>query len=173
MRHRLTGAVIIVGLAVLVISMLLKEPENYSSVTIQKAESDIKIFPQSAATTDGNLILTADKKSNANTTGLKTAQTTTASSLPPRDILENDISLSGSGWSVRVGTYSDTEHVDAVSALLINNGFRARHTQVPTTLGVATRIWLGPYTKKATAEKVSLRLKVINGEKGYVTRHPS
>ncbi|WP_423906163.1 SPOR domain-containing protein [Candidatus Spongiihabitans sp.] len=197
-KHRLTGAVIIVALAIIVISVLLKEPESQSSAKssnhygrseqtfeskaqplkldtinldqteMQKIEAPIKTTRQTAPTTEGNLVLTIDKKSNS---GSKTSQQ------PPdpssQDISEGDISLNKSGWSVRVGTYSDIENVDSVSTLLINSGFRTQHTQVQTTLGVATRIWLGPYTKKETAEKVSMRLKAITGEKGYVTKHSS
>ena len=78
-----------------------------------------------------------------------------------------------SGWTVRVGTFSKTENVESISALLNNSGFNAQHTKVQTTLGQATRVWLGPYEKKETAVKVSLRLKALTGEKGYVTKHTS
>ena len=72
------------------------------------------------------------------------------------------------GWTVRVGTFVKKENVSSVSALLDNNGFSTNHTEVETTLGKATRVWLGPYADKETAEKVSTRLKSITGEKGYV-----
>ncbi len=206
MKHRLTGAVIIVASAIIVISVLLKDPEsqgsakfsnyghseqnleskvqplnldtiNLGTTKIQKTEVPIKTTRQTALTTDGNLVLTVDKKSNLDSnSGLKASKTMTSQQPPDQssqDISEDNISLHKNGWSVRVGTYSDIENVDAVSTLLIDNGFHARHTQVQTTLGVATRIWLGLYTKKETAEKVSIRLKTITGEKGYVTKHSS
>ncbi len=77
------------------------------------------------------------------------------------------------GWTVRVGTFTKTENVTSVTQLLEKSGFNARHTKVTTTLGEATRVWLGPYEDKAAAEKVSARLKTLTGEKGYITKHAS
>ena len=73
-------------------------------------------------------------------------------------------------WTVRVGTFSKSANVDSISKLLNDSGLKAKYTEVETTLGKATRIWLGPYEKKETAEKVSTRLKKLIGEKGYVTK---
>ncbi len=200
MKHRLTGAVIIVALAVIVISVLLKEPEsqgnaklnhhdddsqtlqttlqplNLDTVNLEQAKlQKTEVSINAASATAGRLVLTADKKSNSDSAFGLTAPKTIASPQPPvpsaQDISADD--MSQDGWSVRVGTYADAENVDSVSALLSNHGFQARHTQVQTTLGMATRIWLGPYTRRAAAEKVSLRLKAIIGEKGYVTEHSS
>ena len=78
-----------------------------------------------------------------------------------------------SGWTVRVGTFTKQKNVDSVSEKLNNSGFNTHHTSVETTLGKATRVWLGPYESKETAEKVSARLKSLIGEKGYVTKHAS
>ncbi len=77
------------------------------------------------------------------------------------------------GWTVRVGTFSKSENVELISKLLDSSGFTIRHTEVETTLGKATRVWLGPYEDKQTAEKVSIRLKTLTGEKGYVTKQVS
>ena len=77
------------------------------------------------------------------------------------------------GWTVRVGTFTKKENVTSVTQLLEKSGFNARHTKVTTTLGDATRVWLGPYEDKAAAEKVSARLKTLTGEKGYITKHAS
>jgi cell division septation protein DedD len=77
------------------------------------------------------------------------------------------------GWTVRVGTFSKNENVKLISDLLNDNGFNTKHTPVTTTLGKATRVWLGPYSTKETAEKISIRLKFLTGEKGYVTKQAS
>lgn len=74
------------------------------------------------------------------------------------------------GWTVRVGTFSKNENVKLISNLLNGNGFNTNHTPVTTTLGKATRVWVGPYSTKETAEKVSIQLKSLTGEKGYVTK---
>lgn len=77
------------------------------------------------------------------------------------------------GWVVRVGTFSKQANVDSVSSLLTNSGFKPRTTPVTTSLGDSTRVWLGPYAKRETADKISNRLKSLIGEKGYVTKSSS
>ena len=78
-----------------------------------------------------------------------------------------------SGWVVRVGTFSKVANVESVSTLLTNSGFKPRTTAVDTSLGKSTRVWLGPFARKETANKISDRLKSLIGEKGYVTRNNS
>ena len=79
---------------------------------------------------------------------------------------------SSTGWAVRVGTYAKQTNADSVATALAGNGFTAHKTAVQIALGGnATRIWVGPYAKKETAGEVSLRLQVLIGEKGFVTKH--
>lgn len=77
------------------------------------------------------------------------------------------------GWVVRVGTYSKKANVESMSTLLTNSGFKPRTTPVTTSLGKFTRVWLGPFAQKETADKIGERLKSLTGEKGYVTRNNS
>ena len=79
---------------------------------------------------------------------------------------------SSTGWAVRVGTYAKQTNADSVATVLAGNGFTAHKTAVQIALGGnATRIWVGPYAKKETAGEVSIRLQVLIGEKGFVTKH--
>jgi len=87
--------------------------------------------------------------------------------------LEQQDNQAGGGWIVRVGTFSKQANVDSVSSLLDNSGFKPKTTGVTTSLGESTRVWLGPYAKRETADKISDRLKDLIGEKGYVTRTSS
>ena len=80
---------------------------------------------------------------------------------------------SAEGWVVRVGTFSKQANVESVSSLLTKSGFNPKTTPVSTSLGPSTRVWLGPYAKRETADKISDRLKSLTGEKGYVTRTSS
>jgi cell division septation protein DedD len=100
--------------------------------------------------------------------GKKTAANTTEKSATnPTRVAEKQIQQ---GWVVRVGTFSKKANVESVSTLLTNSGFKPRTTAVSTSLGNSTRVWLGPYAKKQTADEISARLKSLIGEKGYVTR---
>lgn len=74
------------------------------------------------------------------------------------------------GWVVRVGTYSKDANVVSVSSLLSKSGYEPNTTPVSTSLGPSTRVWLGPFAKRETADQISDKLKALTGEKGYVTR---
>lgn len=223
MKYRLTGAAIIVGFAIIVISVLLKEPnialdtkfannagdskqtfkleiplpssaddaDNRTSgygddvkSALLEPELDITVTDQIPTTVGGSegkdagksIVLTKDAKQDSTAKPVSFSSKSakpTKSDTPQPEESSSDIAKDGSGWTVRVGTYTKTENVDRVSALLKSHGFDPRHAKVKTALGAATRIWLGPYTKKKTAEKVSTRLKLITGEKGYVTEQSS
>ncbi len=73
-------------------------------------------------------------------------------------------------WVVRVGTFSKPVNADRTAALLAENGYEPNKTSVSTSQGSSTRVWLGPYDKRKTADEVSNRLKDLVGEKGYVIR---
>ncbi len=182
MKYRLTGATIIVGFAILMISVLLNKPEIDSDATFgNKTDNTRQTISLSIPLQHSNAnSLTDAGRSNDrpallnDTVDVPVIEQQSPSSTAPKIAQPNssstDIFIDGGGWTVRVGTFSKTENVDTISVLLKKNGFDARHSKVQTTLGTATRIWLGPYAKKKTAEKVSTRLKTITGEKGYVTK---
>ena len=203
MKYRLTGATIIVGFAILMISVLLNKPEIDSdatfgnktdntrqtiSLSIPLQHSNANSSTDAGRSNDRPALLndtvdvpvieqqspspsvTEYTKSVKNTENKKPTPYSTAPKIAQPNSSSTDIFIDGGGWTVRVGTFSKTENVDTISVLLKKNGFDARHSKVQTTLGTATRIWLGPYAKKKTAEKVSTRLRTITGEKGYVTK---
>jgi len=87
--------------------------------------------------------------------------------------LEQQDNQGEDGWIVRVGTFAKAANVESVSSLLSNSGFKPKTTGVTTSLGESTRVWLGPYANRKTADKISDRLKDLIGEKGYVTRTSS
>jgi cell division septation protein DedD len=130
---------------------------------IDKLEAIVKIPEQPALKQPATKKQAATKKQVA--TKKQAADTQTVAKSVPE--------TSSTGWAVRVGTFSKQANVESVSTLLTNSGFKAKKTRVKTALGDATRIWLGPYDKKEIADKVSIRLKTLTGEKGFVTKHTS
>lgn len=170
MKHRLTGAIIIVALAIVVISALLNEPANLVNIdtvkstqpVLQKTEVPITVTQQTTSTSKGNRVLTTDQKSNSDSNSEQSS-----------DVAASELPLSGSGWRVHAGTFAEIANADSAFEKLTDNGLKARRIQVPTINGTATRVWLGPYAKKETAEKISLKIKEITGKKGYVTEHSS
>lgn len=114
--------------------------------------------------TKGKIILTSVE--NASPKAEKKEQ-----SKEPVDVVKEEVVKDG--WTVRVGTFSKNENVESITNLLNANGFDTNLTPVTTTLGKATRVWLGPYSTKDIAKKTSVRLKSLTGEKGYVTKQAS
>ncbi len=127
------------------------------------------------------VVLTEDKPENSGGSAqgdtFTAANTSSDSGTPEQSAVANTEDTSKpepeieNGWSVRVGTFTKLDNVEAVSSLLEKSGFNARRTEVSTNFGAATRVWLGPYPDKETAKKVSTRLKTLTGEAGYVTKH--
>ncbi len=223
LKHRITGAVIILAVAVIAIPLLLKEPtlavsasstskgsdhhsfkskiepanlgsinlsitgkngeiakpalsEVSSQVSQHKTNQDrqpdndrpvIGVDTQAVTTRKKKLVLTMDANSDSRASE-PIGQPEQSTQEPGQKSTQ-----ASPGWAVRVGTFSKSENIESVSALLSSNGLNPRHTTVQTTLGKATRIWLGPYSEKQAAEKISARLKTLTGEKGYVTRQAS
>ena len=164
MKHRLVGAVLMVGVAVLVIPWLLSD-QNIDGTATTEAEATttipttgIKKQPASPASETAGPALLEENDSPGPDSELSATQSAPATA--------------AGGWVVRVGTYSKAANGESTVALLTKHGFTARKAVVKTTLGDdATRIWLGPYAKKETAGEVSDRLKILIGEKGYVTKY--
>ena len=232
LKHRLVGAVALVGIAVIIIPLLLSEPsveantssestidvngKNFRSrivpLNLNNANGNEQVSTEAtalgqAATTSSNqprpaLLQPANDENSTNNTSnggnipttivmtqqpdkkktpsaASVAATAKSSETAPKNSATetsntNNIELpeeqNQAGWVVRVGTFSKQANVDSVSTLLTNSGFKPRQSSIETSLGDSTRVWLGPFAKKDTAEKISDRLKKLIGEKGYVTR---
>ena len=180
LRHRVTGAIIIIATLVVVIPLLLSgtgveatieagRPGAHGKETFQSRIEPLNRLPdainqatgqtpEAAAGADVNSTIVMTRKS-----GTQTAAELTAGSAAP----------GARQWEVRVGTFQDQANVDKMLAKLKDNGLTARRRTIQTDSGEAIRIWLGPYPQKAQAEKVSARLQSLTDSKGYVTRHAS
>ncbi len=175
MKHRLVGAVIMVSVAVLVIPWLLSRQNIEAHVAHDTDNTTLvsEIVPLTAAGQGG--VKTTETQPDQ-PPPVKTGTATRAALLDQEHnepgAKQPAPATASSGWAVRVGTYSRQANVDWVVARLAKNDFTAHKVTVKTALGGnATRVWLGPYGKKKTAEKVSERLVALVGEKGLVTKH--
>ena len=83
----------------------------------------------------------------------------------PRGVNYNKI-----GWQVRAGTYCKPMNANAIYNLLNRSGYAIHATPVNIDPCRGTRVWLGPFSEKTTAEKISADLKAFTGEKGYIVR---
>ncbi len=221
LKHRLTGAIIMVMLAVVVIPLLLSQPSlEANNDGLQTQQSGNKTFrskivrnvddieqsetividdsrPALLDLTKSQPAQQKSEESSTKTALVMTQEPTTAATTNTSQSLENQKKPKQEqappatnekqpekvakipeeqdleGWVVRVGTFSKKANVDSISSMLTNSGFKPKTTSVSTSLGPSTRVWLGPYAKRETADKISDRLKSLTGEKGYVTRTSS
>ena len=182
LKHRLAGAVIIAGVAALMVVWLLSKPVTEaggSGGNLVSTPINFHADPDPASTERNNAERSADSQPQSqpqpkpalvaveanNTTQTQTTPTNAERkpSVPP---------TSTEGWAVHVGVFSKQAGIDSVSARLKEIGFEVRQTGIKTTRGDdATRIWIGPYASRKTAETVSARIPAITGEKGLVAKH--
>ncbi len=241
LKHRITGAVILMSAAVLIIPMLLSEPGVEANSADPRTTTEHQTFrsrivpldisnvnrpageagelplstlgdnrpalldltsksqPDAPAKTENTgessdksgetrtaLVMTQESKGDDKPAAEKPAPEATtepapkpaekpaqhAAAQPAKPAPASEPTVS-SGWVVRVGTYAKKANVESVSTLLSKSGYTPRTTPVPTSLGESTRVWIGPYANRETADEISVRLESLTGEKGYVTRSGS
>ena len=178
LKHRLAGAVIIAGVATMMVVWLLSKPVTEAGGgggNLVSTPINFHADPVPASVERNNAERSADSQPQPkpalvaleanNSTQTQTTPTNAERkpSVPP---------TSTEGWAVHVGVFSKQAGIDSVSARLKEIGFDVRQTDIKTTRGDdATRIWLGPYASRKTAETVSARTHAITGEKGLVAKH--
>ncbi len=188
MKHRLTGAAVIIVAALSAILLLLREPARIPGNEVAAQEVTA---PEPAVADEpafqSNLVPLNVSSVNLNEKGADSAdvgtqlllkETEPGAQQPEQEEKAdreqaNEPSQDGTsgGWSVRVGTFTKAENVERMLTLLGEHGFDAKRTRVQIASGEATRVWLGPYAKRETADTVNARLHALRGEKGYVIRH--
>lgn len=140
----------------------------------ESTESQILESQDQPETPAKTVVMTANDKSEPEKSATKPAKKSEPVAKKPLQVagIEDD-QVVNQGWVVRVGTFSKAANVESVSTLLSSSGFKPKETLVATSLGQSTRVWLGPYAKRETADKISDKLKTLTGEKGYVTKTSS
>ena len=216
LKHRLTGAVIILLAGVLIIPLILQEPDRRSDSDRTAQYGEISEDDASSGLADiGQSLLDSDQPESTTTTSMEQGSkpallsadepeagsgseaagqepetrlvmdlrneeaksgTATASATGQGDkevvakpALEAD-TTEASGWTVRVGTFVDAKNARQVMEELSRHDYAPRATEVTTSAGEATRVWLGPYSDQAKARNVARKLKDITKEEGYVTK---
>lgn len=166
LKHRLAGAVIMVVVAVLVIPWVLSKPKTevdagHSTDASGKKTFRLKIEPQ--ATTRQ-----ADKGGGQESAG-QSRPALVADDKKTAGAAQTAASFAG--WAVQVGTYAEPENINSILSLLAENGFNIHKTRVHTPEGkAATRIQLGPFDDKKTAEEVRDRVNTLTGEKAFALK---
>lgn len=76
------------------------------------------------------------------------------------------------GWIVQVGTFRKPGNVEKLVADLKNNGFGPSTTDIETSGGSATRVWVGPFETRVEAARVKNRVSRHTGSEALIVAYP-
>lgn len=79
---------------------------------------------------------------------------------------------SDKGWIVQIGSFSSADNAKRILSGLQQKGFKPDTRKVDTPQGKATRIWIGPFPERATAEEMQARVRKETGQAGLVVAYP-
>jgi DedD protein len=95
-----------------------------------------------------------------------TAPVKTASvkkSAPPAQSSSKTAASAKSGYMVQVGSYSNKSNADKAAGKLRAKGYTVHTGPVKTSKGTVTRVWLGPFKDRKTADKIKASVKRSTG----------
>lgn len=217
LKHRLAGAAVLIGFAVVVLPLLLGGSGDDGEGADQAAapgEAETRVFrsnitpiagetPDSRAGDGGDLERSVGQllesaapppgdvepageapADNADTDG--GGQQTTESGQPvdaggdgeagaPESAGSGDSDAPREvdrGWIVQVGTFKKAGNVEKLVADLKEIGFGPSTTDVSTSSGDATRVWVGPFETRVEAARVKTRLTQRTGSEGLIVAYP-
>lgn len=223
LKHRLTGAAVLIGFAVIVLPLLLGGPEGdgagQGAGAADKSPTTVfhsSITPIGGATPNARLSREArngDTAKSGETASaverdgaarqdtrtasagqVETSSGKTAGAEPGRSVAGDSSSPSRSGgssgdkadssaagtgskkvergWVVQVGVFKDPENVKKLVAKLHGSGIESSTSDVDTSDGKATRVWVGPFETRVEAARTKVRIKQHTGSQGLIVAYP-
>jgi len=201
LKHRLVGAVILIGFGVLVLPWVLGGSDSESAQVKQQTtavakeanDGGTKVFVSRITPIGGATppILTEEKPVTpvaeaapenppVETPAPAASKPSEAAPAPAKEKAKQPIKVQTAkaepelrrGWVVRIGTFSKIDNAKRVMATLSSKGFKPKSGKIETKTGVATRVWVGPYAKRVDAARIRVRIEQVTGEKGLITPYP-
>lgn len=225
-RHRLTGAVVLILLAIILLPMLLNKDQDEKEVEAEAVVMEVtkegnKVFvsritsvPPAASTTtsenkkpqekapvaeatkvekkddsdevssalfkpmshttvsknSGKNTSTAKKQSSSASSRQSSVKKTSASSSKPTPAKKASTVAVSSGWILQVGVFTQSANAKKKVSELKKKGFNAKSGKVKTSKGMATKVWIGPFTDRKSAEKMQDRLQHKTRQRGMVVK---
>lgn len=172
LKHRLIGALILVGGPVIVLPLLLTGteyfPENVapsSDMSLQPSNEFIsKIDPGTEPT--GLLKKGEPPNDNLSTGSQKEHQPEGVVDLP-----DSPAKLT-SGWVVRVGVFGELANANKRRSALEANDMIPQSEEIELNGRRTVRLYLGPFSTESEAERESAKAMLITGEQAFVVRTP-
>jgi len=199
-RHRLTGAIVLILLAIVLLPMLLSRkpatevPEGDHAV-IEITKKGKKVFVSRISSTTekdstavkrqagGSGSKDNGKQSSAlfqpMATPVAPAKSTVKKSATKQSGARKSTAKKSSktayvnGWILQVGVFSQSANANKKIAALKKKGFSARSGKVKTSKGTVTKVWIGPFKNRKSAEKMQDRLQHKTRQRGIVVKNKS
>ena len=172
LKHRLIGALILVGGPVIILPLLLTGsgyfPENVapSSDTLLQPSSEFisKIDPVTEST---SLLKTGEPSDDSLATGSQKEHQ------PEREVdLPEPLAKLTSGWVVRVGVFGELANANKRRSALEENDMIPQSEEIELNGRPAVRLYLGPFSTESEAERESAKAVLVTGEQAFVVRTP-
>ena len=187
LKHRATGAVILVSVPVLLLPWLLGGQNGHqaideaSLIPEPKSEFISSIGPTvdtSKTPTSPDPDISSERKGQAQEedTGSSTSEPTANQDYGRIDespeTVSNSNALTGeeTGWVVRVGVFLESKNLKRRADLLANNGMASRQETIEINGRPMVRIFLGPFADLAVAERESGKAMLVTGEPAFVIK---
>ncbi len=185
LKHRVTGAIILIGFGVVVLPWILRGPVPQSPDVDRGVPAPAhptrvfvsKITPITGSTPLVEAVTEEDAPPAEPTqapprTSKPVAVTTARPAAPAKPAAKKAQPSVDQGWIVQVGTFADRANSERVLADLRKAGFEPATSTVKTNKGEALRVWVGPFAQRVQAARVRTRIEQTLGYNGLITAYP-
>lgn len=221
-RHRLTGAVVLILLTIILLPMLLERGQDEKVVETEAVVMEVtkdgnKVFvsritsvaPETSSASSENIKsqkkkpaaenkkdeskevssalfkpmshTAVSKSSGKNTTTAKkqpskasstksSVKQTSASPSKSTAAKKPSAVVVSSGWVLQIGVFSQSANAKKKVSDLKKKGFNAKSGKVKTSKGMVTKVWIGPFNDRKSAEKMQDRLQHKTRQRGMVVK---
>ena len=176
LKHRLTGAIILVSVAVIFIPVILEGPDNEWTPLSHSIPEAPQLEYKAHLDVPAPIEAPAPVKPTAAQKPAEPAKTAVSATKPtpkPKPVkLAQPATKSLSGWYVQVGSFSQEMNASGLSKRLELSGYETRLQKAKTETGYAWRVMVGPDKTRGAAEKLRDRLARERQLKGMVINNP-
>jgi len=182
LKHRLTGAIILVSLAVIFIPVILEGPDNEWTPLNHGIPEPPQLGYKVDMDKPRSVVVPVPVPVKPEQTAVRTpvykpaapARKKTGSPVPKPESAARAESATEtlSGWYVQVGSFSQELNASGLSKRLKLSGYNARLQKTTTETGAAWRVIVGPGKSRAGAEKMRDKLANERQLKGIVINNP-
>ncbi len=165
LKHRLLGAGVLVTVAVIILPMLLSGEDT--------GKYTITFLPNTVKTDDESFVSQVKSRDEAaDAANQPDASASTQSNNTQKTVaLDADATGDGSCWIVQMGVFKKAANTNQIMQILRDKGFQPQSAEVNTDAGRATRVWVGPYSKRYASRMLN-RLEGEIDEKGFISACP-